>query len=225
MSGAAIRENEKSERKLVIAVDGPAAAGKGTLARALAELLSLSYLDTGLLYRAVARRALDAGHDPAAPADRYARALEADDLTRTDLRLPEVDRAASLVARQPAVREALLERQRSFARERGAVVDGRDIGTVVLPDADIKFFITASPETRAQRRFSQRHGGPCMDAARLEAEVTELTARDLQDATRATAPLKPAPDAVHVATDALDAAGVLEVVCRHLEARGLYRFS
>ncbi|WP_241663682.1 (d)CMP kinase [Oecophyllibacter saccharovorans] len=208
-------------RKLVIAVDGPAAAGKGTLARALAERLALPYLDTGLLYRAVARRVLDAGHDPAAPAEDHAHRIVPQDLQRQDLRTPEVDQAASLVARQPAVRAALLGRQRDFGQALGAVVDGRDIGTVVFPDADMKFFITASTEARAQRRYRQRVGQDCRNAEQLEAETRQIAARDAQDSERANAPLRAAEDALLVETDRLDAGAVLELVCQALHRKGL----
>lgn len=207
----------------VIAIDGPAAAGKGTLARQLAEVLELPYLDTGLLYRAVARRVLDQGGDPAHDGPEQARQLVPEDMRRTDLREPEVDRAASAVARHPEVRDALLERQRHFGRARGAVVDGRDIGTVVFPDASAKFFITASPEVRAQRRYVQRHGHPCTDPSELAKEVAAITARDQQDSARETAPLRPAEDAVQIVTDDLDAAGVLERVCLILQEKGIIR--
>ncbi len=207
----------------IIAIDGPAAAGKGTLARQLAEVLALPYLDTGLLYRAVARRVLDQGGDPAHDGPEQARQLMPEDMRRDDLRTPEVDRAASLVAKEPEVRAALLERQRLFARARGAVVDGRDIGTVVFPQATAKFFITASPEVRAQRRYIQRYGHSCTDSAALAAEVAAINARDGQDASRQTAPLRPAEDAVQILTDGLDAAAVLEKVCQILQEKGIIR--
>ena len=142
-----------------IAIDGPAAAGKGTLARRLAAALDLPYLDTGLLYRAVARRVLDAGADPADPAEAEAAAshLHAADLARTDLRGPEADVAASKVAIHPGVRAALLAFQRGFAAD-GAVLDGRDIGTVIMPDAQVKLFITASASARAERRWRELQG-------------------------------------------------------------------
>ncbi|MFT8364870.1 MAG: (d)CMP kinase [Gluconobacter cerinus] len=197
-------------RPLVIAVDGPAAAGKGTLAKALASRLSLPYLDTGLLYRAVARRMIDAGLDPAGDASAQAEALEQEDLRRTDLRVPEIDRGASLVASQPAVREALLERQRVFAAQTGAVVDGRDIGTVVFPDADVKFFITASPKARALRRHRQLHGDAAIAEAELDAAIAEIIARDSRDSSRDTAPLVQAADALLIETDELSAEQVLE---------------
>ncbi|KXV55033.1 cytidylate kinase [Gluconobacter japonicus] len=206
-------------RPLVIAVDGPAAAGKGTLAKALAAKLGLSYLDTGLLYRAVARRMVNAGLDPAGDASAQAQALQPEDLARTDLRVPEIDRGASLVAAQPAVRAALLDRQRVFATRTGAVVDGRDIGTVVFPDADVKFFITASPRTRALRRHHQVHGEAPLAAVELEAAVAEIVARDSRDSSRDTAPLVQAADAVLIETDDLSAEQVLEKACEEVARR------
>ncbi|OUI86737.1 (d)CMP kinase [Acetobacter tropicalis] len=195
----------------VIAVDGPAAAGKGTLAKRLAQALSLPYLDTGLLYRAVGRLALDAGQDPAAPAEAFAQKLSSEDLARTDLRAPEVAQAASKVAAQPAVRQALVETQRRFAGERGAVLDGRDIGTVIFPDADVKLFITASPATRALRRFLQLGGD--QSAPNAQAQVAEmeeaLKVRDAADSGRKTAPLQVAADAQVIETDTLSAEDVL----------------
>lgn len=208
-----------TNRPLVIAVDGPAAAGKGTLAKALAAKLGLPYLDTGLLYRAVARRMLNAGLDPAGDASAEAQALQQADLARTDLRVPEIDRGASLVAAQPGVRAALLERQRVFASETGAVVDGRDIGTVVFPDADVKLFITASPRTRALRRHHQLQGETPLEGAALEAAVAELRARDERDSSRETAPLVQAPDAVLIETDTLSAAEVLDKACETVALR------
>lgn len=206
-------------RPLVIAVDGPAAAGKGTLAKALAAKLGLPYLDTGLLYRAVARRMVNAGLDPADDASAEARALQQADLARTDLRVPEIDRGASLVAAQPAVRVALLDRQRVFASETGAVVDGRDIGTVVFPDADVKFFITASPRTRALRRHGQVGGGTPLDGGALDAAVAEIVTRDERDSSRETAPLMQAADAVLIETDSLSAAEVLDKACEIVALR------
>ena len=206
-------------RPLVIAVDGPAAAGKGTLAKALAAKLGLPYLDTGLLYRAVARRMVNAGLDPAGDASAEAQALQQADLARTDLRVPEIDRGASLVAAQPAVRAALLDRQRVFASETGAVVDGRDIGTVVFPDADVKFFITASPRTRALRRHRQVAGETPLEGAELDAAVSEIVARDARDSSRETAPLVQAADAVLIETDGLSAAEVLDKACEIVALR------
>ena len=195
----------------VIAVDGPAAAGKGTLARRLAEALDLPYLDTGLLYRAVGRLALDAGQDPAQPAEKFAEALAPADLQRKDLRTPDVALAASKVAAQPAVRAALVETQRRFAAERGAVLDGRDIGTAIFPDADVKLFITASPAMRARRRFLQTGGDPAApNAQTLLREMEDaLNARDKADASRDSAPMCIADDAYVIETDTLDAQAVL----------------
>ncbi|TDH60783.1 (d)CMP kinase [Dankookia rubra] len=189
---------------LVIAVDGPAAAGKGTLARRLAAALGLAYLDTGLLYRATGRRVLDAAADPRDPAaaELAARGLTPADLARGDLRGPEADLAASAVAAIPAVRAALLDWQRDFGRRRGAVLDGRDIGTVVFPDATVKLFVTASPAERARRRFLELQArGTAADPAQVAAE---LRARDEQDSRRAVAPLVPAADAMVLDTTELD---------------------
>ena len=189
----------------VIAVDGPAAAGKGTLARRLAAALGLPHLDTGLLYRAVGRRVLDVGGDPrdVAQAEAAARALAPADLDRTDLRSPMADMAASAVAAIPAVRAALLDFQRGFGRDRGAVLDGRDIGTVVFPDAAVKLFVTASVQERARRRCLELRGrGVAADPAQVEAEIRD---RDAQDANRPVAPLKPAADALLLDTTTLDA--------------------
>ena len=180
---------------MIIAIDGPAAAGKGTLARRLAAALGLPYLDTGLLYRAVARRVLDAGLDPADPqaATEAARTLTQADLTRGDLRGGAADKAASQVASIPAVRIALLEYQRKFGTENGAVLDGRDIGTIIFPNADVKLFVTASLDARALRRhqeLTERGQGPTLQEVRAE-----LAARDAADANRRAAPLIAAADA------------------------------
>ena len=205
----------------VIAVDGPAAAGKGTLARKLAEALELPYLDTGLLYRAVGRLALDAGQDPAQPAQKFAQALTPADMQRKDLRTPEVALAASKVAAQPAVRAALVETQRRFAAERGAVLDGRDIGTAIFPDADVKLFITASPATRALRRFLQSGGNTSAADAQAQLGQMEeaLRARDEADASRDSAPMCVADDAYEIETDTLDAQAVLAEALRFARER------
>ncbi len=192
---------------LVIAIDGPAAAGKGTLARRLAAAFALPYLDTGLLYRAVGRRVLDAGADPAdatAAAEAAAR-LQPADLARDDLRGPAADAAASAVAAHPAVRAALLAFQRDFATARGAVLDGRDIGTVVFPEAPVKLFVTASEAARAARRWREQASQQDASAASLAAVQAAMAARDAQDAARATAPLRPAADALWLDTTTLDA--------------------
>jgi cytidylate kinase len=188
----------------IIAIDGPAAAGKGTLARRLAAHLGLPYLDTGLLYRAVGRLVLDRGESPADPAaaEQAARALRPEHLERTDLRGPEADAAAAAVASVPGVRAALLAFQRGFGAAQGAVLDGRDIGTVVFPEADLKLFVVATPAARAHRRWLElRDRGVVVDPAEVERDIR---ARDAQDAARAIAPLRPAADAVTIDTTELD---------------------
>ena len=204
---------------LTIAIDGPAAAGKGTLARRLAAALQLPYLDTGLLYRAVGRRILLSGADPtdAVVAGQAAEGIGPADLSRSDLRAPDADRAASAVAAIPAVRAALLAYQRAVAAE-GAVLDGRDIGTVVAPDAPVKLFVTASLEARARRRWLERQARG--EDAGLEQVAAEMRARDAQDETRAAAPLRPAPDAVVLDTTALDAERTFAQAMLIVAARG-----
>ena len=172
-----------------VAIDGPAAAGKGTISRAVAARFGFAHLDTGLLYRAVAAM----GGDPVAAAQR----LSAADLARDDLRSLAAGRAASRVAVIPEVRAALVAFQRRFARaEGGAVLDGRDIGTVICPEAEVKLYVTASPEVRAERRWREVGG----DAAAVLAEVIERDARDMG---RADAPLRAAADAVVLDTSAM----------------------
>jgi cytidylate kinase len=180
-----------------VALDGPAAAGKGTIGRALAARFGLAYLDTGLLYRAVGARAA-AGEDPVAAA----RALAEADLARPDLRSAEAGQQASRVAAIPEVRAALLDFQRRFARRPGgAVLDGRDIGTVVCPEAEVKLFVTAADTVRARRRWLELSAA---DPGLSEAAVlADLRARDARDAERATAPLRPAPDALLLDTSEL----------------------
>ncbi len=194
---------------MIVAVDGPAAAGKGTLARKLAQHYGLAHLDTGGLYRAVALRVLRARLDPTEPvgAEKAARALAPADLADPDLRLERTAEAASKVAVIPGVRAALLEFQRAFAFKppggaKGAVLDGRDIGTVVLPDADHKLFVTASPESRARRRWAELAAVPGRPSlAEVEGQVRE---RDARDRERAVSPLKPAPGAFLLDTTDLD---------------------
>jgi cytidylate kinase len=190
---------------VIIAIDGPAAAGKGTLARRIAAVLHLPYLDTGLLYRAVGRRVLDAARDPAdaEAAIAAARALTETDLSRNDLRGPEADRAASQVASIPGVRAALLDYQRQYGDRNGAVLDGRDIGTIVFPHADVKLFVTASLEARAERRHAEllQRG----ERISLEAVKNDLKSRDEADRNRAAAPLIPAADATQFDTTHMDA--------------------
>ena len=212
---------------LIIAIDGPAAAGKGTLARRLAAHFGLPFLDTGLLYRAVARRVIEAGHNPADAdaAAAAARDLRPEDTQRRDLRGPPVDEAASLVASVPAVRAALLEFQRGFGRAHGAVLDGRDIGTVIFPDAPAKLFVTASVEERGRRRWAELCArGVAADLAAITAEVH---ARDAADRARAAAPMKPADDAMVLDTTTLDADAAfrraLALIGERLASEGLTR--
>jgi len=204
MTGAPITGTDE-DPPLTVAIDGPAASGKGTLARRLAAVLGLPHLDTGLLYRAVGRRVLDAGADPgdAIAATVAAEALQPADLLRDDLRGPVADAASSLVASIPGVRAALLAFQRRFAAE-GAVLDGRDIGTVVLPQARVKLFVTAALEVRADRRHRElvARGGAVPDVAEIR---QEMAARDEADSSRVTAPLRPAEDAVVMDTSGLTA--------------------
>jgi cytidylate kinase len=180
-----------------VAIDGPAAAGKGTIGRAVAARFGFAHLDTGLLYRAVGAK----GGDPVAAAE----GLEPSDLERDDLRSLEAGQAASRVAVIPEVRAALVEFQRRFARaEGGAVLDGRDIGTVICPEAEVKLYVTASAEVRAHRRWLEVGG----DEARVLAEVQERDARDMG---RADAPLRAAADAFVMDTSVLS---VEEAVAR-----------
>lgn len=199
---------------MIIAVDGPTAAGKGTLARKLAEEFDLQYLDTGALYRATALRVLDAGGDPEIEADAVAaaRAVQGGDAANPALRREEVGQAASKVAAIPAVRQALLQFQRDFAASgAGAVLDGRDIGTFVCPDADVKLFVTASELVRAQRRHAELAGkGQLTD---LTTVLADLQARDARDSARDTAPLKQAEDAHLLDTSELDIEAAFRAAC------------
>jgi CMP/dCMP kinase len=204
---------------LVIAVDGPAASGKSTLAKRLAAHFALRFLDTGLLYRAVARAMLDRGLDPgdAAAAVRAALALAPEDVEPGRLRGEGVGQNASRVAAVPAVRAALLPFQRRFAATApGAVLAGRDVGTVVCPDATFKLFVTANDGERARRRFEelQRRGERPIYAAVLD----ELRERDRRDADREVAPMRVASDAWVLDTTSLDADAAFEAARRHIEA-------
>lgn len=188
-----------------VAIDGPAAAGKGTISRAVAARFGFSHLDTGLLYRAVGAL----GGDPIAAA----RGLSAADLDRDDLRTLEAGQAASKVAAIPEVRAALVVFQRSFARSKGgAVLDGRDIGTVICPEAEVKLYVTASAEVRAHRRWLEVGG----DEAQVLAEVIE---RDERDMNRAEAPLKPAADAVVIDTSEMSIDAAIDAACAQIMAR------
>ena len=190
---------------MIIAIDGPAASGKGTLGKRLAAHYGLRHLDTGLIYRAVAKAVLDAGHSPANRA-RAVAAAEAIDPSRFDepaLKSQAVGEAASLVSAVPEVRKAVLAFQRDFGRTPpGAVLDGRDIGTVVFPDADVKIFVTATADVRAHRRAVElREAGNRVDEAEVLADIQR---RDERDTKRSVAPLKPAREAHLLDTTHLD---------------------
>lgn len=207
----------------IIAIDGPAASGKGTLARNLAKELGFAYLDTGALYRCVGKAVLDAGGNPAneADAERAAKSLSgtlrAEDTLNPDLRTDIVGSAASNVAKFPSVRQALFDFQRDFAQKpqqknkdghSGVILDGRDIGTVICPDADVKLFVTASVETRAKRRLAELQSkGIETDFAKVLEEMKE---RDARDSSRDAAPLKPADDAHLIDTSDMTADTVME---------------
>jgi CMP/dCMP kinase len=205
---------------MIIAIDGPAASGKGTLARRLAAHYVLPHLDTGLLYRATAAALLDRGRDlnDIEAAIAAARGLALTDFDEARLRTREMGEAASVVAALPAVREALIQAQRSFARRPGgAVLDGRDIGTVICPDADVKIFVTASPEVRAQRRALELAGrGEKADYAAILADIAK---RDARDSGRAAAPLKAAADAALLDTSRLGVDAVFAEALRIAEER------
>ena len=189
-------ESRRLPLKFTVAIDGPAAAGKGTIARAVAQKFGFAHLDTGLLYRAVGKKALDQGRGivDEGVAEMIARELKEDDTRQDGLRTVMVSRAASRVAAMPGVRDALLAFQKKFAkREGGAVLDGRDIGTVICPEADVKLFVTATDETRAQRRFEELTAGG--KDTTLQQVRTDLTIRDRRDAERDAAPMKQAEDA------------------------------
>lgn len=196
-----------------IAIDGPAAAGKGTVSRAVAAHFGYAHLDTGLLYRAVGRRMLE-GIDPLEAAQTLTQA----DLERADLRGPDAAQAASKVATIPEVREALLDFQRAFARrDGGAVLDGRDIGTVICPEAEAKLFITASAQVRAERRHAElQAAGSDMTLAQVLADVRD---RDARDSDRATAPLRAADDAVLIDTSALAITQAIDAAIAAITAR------
>ena len=204
---------------LVIAVDGPAASGKGTIARSLAKHYGLPHMDTGTLYRAVALNLWRWGGDPSSEFE----ALRACDMLGIDpadeeLRSEPVSRIASSISAYPSVRAALLERQQDFAGQPGgAVLDGRDIGTVIAPGATVKLFVTASPEVRAQRRVREllERGMP----AHYDDVLADIRARDERDSTREVAPLKQAPDAVLLDTSELDIDQAIAEAVRLVEER------
>lgn len=198
--------------RFTVAIDGPAAAGKGTISRKVAEHFGFAHLDTGLIYRATGARVLD-GQDPL----KAAAFLRAEDIERDDLRTPEVADAASRIAAVPEVRDALINFQRDFAgRDGGAVLDGRDIGTVICPDADVKLFVTASPEIRAERRF-QELSAKGLDVTR-DGVLEDVNARDARDAARAAAPMKAAEDAFMIDTSELSIDDAVAAAIKQIEA-------
>lgn len=196
-----------------IAIDGPAAAGKGTISKAVAAHFGFAHLDTGLLYRAVGARVLSGADPVAAALD-----LQAGELDGANLRTAAIAQAASKVAAIADVRAALVDFQRAFARRSGgAVLDGRDIGTVICPEAEAKLFVTASPEVRARRRFEELRGTGADTT--LEDVLADVKARDERDMTRADAPLKAADDAVTIDTSDLDIEAAVAAAIRVVKAR------
>ncbi len=200
---------------MIIAIDGPAASGKGTLGKRLAQHYGLRHLDTGLLYRAVAKALLDAGHSPSNQARAVAAADALDPAAFDELALKShaVGEAASVVSAIPDVRAALLAFQRNFAaKPPGAVLDGRDIGTVICPNADVKIYVTATPQVRAQRRVLEfrARGEPVSEADVL----ADIVKRDERDMSRPVAPLKQAPDAHLIDTTGMDADAVFQAAVK-----------
>ncbi len=225
---------------MIIAIDGPAGSGKSTVARAMAKRANLTYLDTGAMYRAVTDAALTRGIDVADTEATGKLAAELDislengpegpvvivdgqDRT-TQIRTPEVDANVSAVAAVPAVREAMLKVQRNAAEAGNVVAEGRDIGTVVFPNAEVKVFLTADPSARALRRAVQRNGGDLAQDSHASANAeqqaaieAELVARDKADSERKTAPLKPAEDAVHIDSTAMSVEAVCDAICELMD--------
>lgn len=205
--------------KFTVAIDGPAAAGKGTIARAVAEAFGFAHLDTGLLYRAVGAKAMMRGRGVIVPklAEDIARSLCEADIARDDLRTARVAQAASKVAALSGVRAALLDFQKDFARRvGGAVLDGRDIGSVICPRADVKLFVTASDEVRAKRRFEElKAKNP---KTQLETVAMDLRQRDIRDASRDAAPMKVADDAIVIDTSEMSIDEAVKMACAKVQS-------
>src|SRR5262245_19198250 len=204
---------------MIIAIDGPAASGKGTLGKRLAAHYGLAHLDTGLIYRAVAKALIDAGQSPGdvKAAAAVAKALNSSHFDEAELKAHSISEAASIVSAIPQVRDALLAFQREFAaRAPGAVLDGRDIGTVICPDAEVKIYVTATPEVRARRRSAAyRAQGRNIDEAAVLADIRK---RDERDQKRAAAPLRRAPDAHLLDTTHLDIDAAIQAAIDIVEA-------
>jgi cytidylate kinase len=223
--------NTQPSRPLIVAIDGPSGVGKGTVSRALARALGYRHIDTGAMYRAVAWKAqhdglpsddeatlVDVAKTMDLQIDEGSVVVDGADVTRA-IRTPDMDAAAAKVARLPRVREVLVARQREMGRTGGVVMEGRDIGTVVFPDADVKIYLDASAEERARRRAADpAHGG---SAAPLTEVATALAARDQSDATRKASPLTIAPDAVLVDTTGVAIEDVLRRVLAIVDQRSL----
>jgi len=203
---------------VIIAIDGPAASGKGTLARRLANHYGLPHMDTGVLYRAVGLRVLRTGADPSDPicAITAAKQITAQELTDPELRSDKSAQAASIVSAIPEVREVLRDFQRSFAfQPGGAVMDGRDIGTVIAPEADAKIFVTASIDVRAQRRWSELH--QVDRSISLQHVIDDMRRRDARDSERTVSPMRAADDALILNTDELDPDQVFACALAHVD--------
>ncbi len=205
---------------MIIAIDGPAASGKGTIARRIAAHFGLPHLDTGLIYRATAAAVLAMGKSPDDPiaGTQAARSLDISRFDEDELRSARMGEAASIVAALPEVRAALVEYQRIFAHQKGgAVLDGRDIGTAICPDADVKLFVTATGRTRAGRRAKELASRG--ESADFEAVLADISRRDARDSSRASAPLLQARDAIVLDTTQLDVDGAVAAAIQIVEER------
>ena len=225
------RPTQLRGKSLIVAIDGPSGAGKGTVARAVAGRLGYRHIDTGAMYRAVGWKALREGvdlTDERAVADVAGRArihvlnqsvsVDGQDVSR-DIRTPEIDAAAAAVARQPRVRDVLITQQRDLGRAGGIVMEGRDIGTVVFPQADVKIYLDAAPEERARRRANDPAHSAGRSGAAVDEVATALEARDTSDRTRVASPLTRAPDAIAIDTTGISVDEVIERVIALVEMK------